>query len=242
MDESNTAPVDASTEPATAPLPVVGPEQGTEEEVVFTKKEQRKILLIREAFKHTNQEPPSDVNLVQIAEPTFEGTYRRRRHWISMTILVVLIPMLAGLWVVLFMLAGSIYSFVNYYAPGFPFQDWITGWIPLISLSVFSFIALWRVLPKIVRWLHDWVIVDDKQVILELNVPGVINNLIFNIQDSRETMYRKNVSNVKVEQSWLGELLGYGTVTLESNVQNDVAFHSMRFIRKPHELAELFDR
>jgi hypothetical protein len=219
----------------------------------FSTDELRQIRVFREALRPA-PEDPSAVQMPAEPEPIFSGTYRRRLHWVTIVGVIVLLPcMLILLYVMLTMLGNIVVSMINSAASYLPpeklivenqkYQGWesiVNFWIPLVLSGCFALISAWRILPLVVDWFFLRRIVTETTIRIERHISGALLNLVTRKSDIDEWIWRKDVRNVKVYRSGLGKLLGYATVTFETNVQDDGAFHDLAFFAAPDQVLKLF--
>jgi len=238
----------------TQPIPI--------EDAPFTPEELRQIKIsVAAQVEYQKLATPVELIVPQQPEPSFEGTYNRRPHWVDAVVSNILAPVLfIGTWVLTF-IAGALLLSVLKSIPEFnsfistslnrlprlaellsstSYEDWISVWIPLIVSAVVSLIIFWASAPSFLEWFYEKRTVTEGQVVLSRNIPGYLRNLIFKIDDFTEKINRKDVRNVKIETTGIGEFFGYATVTFETWSQTDTAFHNIRFFSHPDEIRALF--
>jgi hypothetical protein len=208
----------------------------------FSDAEERQIEVIEEgivrAQKRAEPAPPSEVVFV---EPVFTGTYKRRFHWIGIVGIWIALPLVGLMTILAFILGNMLSSAAATFLPNFKYLDWLSLWLPLAAGVILTLLVLVRSFSAIVEWWHRWLIITEEKVILRTNVPGFLLNLILRIQDDEITLERVDVRSVRVNPTWLGELLNYATITFETTLQGDVRFHNLRFVARPNKVKALFD-
>ena len=175
--------------------------------------------------------------------PTFTGTYRHRFHVFDMFLLVVVGPlMIVVVWALLFFAGAFIVQVLDnlMYTGSVPFEDWLRLWLPLLAGIALCGWAAWQAFPQYIEWRYTWLIITEQRVLLRCKVPGKLLNMITNIDDYEEGIPRAAVLNIRVAQTWLGELLGYADVKFETSVQLDERFSRLAFVSHPKEIQKLF--
>jgi len=97
-----------------------------------------------------------------------------------------------------------------------------------------------RSLTDFILWFSDRWIIDTSDVTHDVNVKGVVLNLIGNIEDTRVKIPRSAIINPSITQSWLGELLGYAELSLGNASEQDSRFKRVKYLRHPKKLKEIF--
>jgi len=233
-----------------------------EPDAPFTPEELRQIKIMAAAhIEARRQAEPIEVIVPAQPEPTFEGTYNRRAHWLAGAVSNIAAPiLLVSTWVLAFVSGQYVLSvlhgfpeFESYirsalsrfpkleaYIGNTPYEEWISIWIPVILASVVSLWILWASIRPFLEWFYEKRTITETQVVLSRNVPGYIRNLLFKIDDYSEKIDRRDVKNVKFKTSGIAEFFGYATVTFETWSQTDTAFHEVRFFSHPNEVRALF--
>lgn len=208
----------------------------------FSDVEERQIGVIEEAFvraqRRVEPEPPSEVIF---AKQVFTGTYNRRFHWIGIVGIWIALPLVGVTTILAFTLGGMLKEGAAMFLPNFKYPDWLTLWLPLAAGVFMTITVLVKSFSAIVEWWHRRLIITEEKVILRTKVPGFLLNLITSIQDDEIPLEREDVRSVRINPTWLGELLNYATITFETTLQGDVRFHNLRFVARPNEVKALFD-
>jgi hypothetical protein len=232
------------------------------EDAPFTAKELRRIKIgVAVQIEAQRMSAPIEVIVPVQPEPSFSGTYNRRPHWIAGVQSNIVAPILiTGTWVLTFALGSMVLSSLNSfpefnafmlkilnrlprlkeYVSNLSYDSWISIWIPAILASLVTLFILWVVAKPFLEWFYEKRTVTETQVVLSRNVPGFLRNLFFSVDDIVEKINRKDVRNVKIETTGIGELLGYATVTFETWSQTDTAFHKIPFVSHTSEIRTLF--
>jgi uncharacterized membrane protein YdbT with pleckstrin-like domain len=117
--------------------------------------------------------------------PGEQVTYRAHRHWLIFA------------WPVLLLLAAGLAFLVLVLVDGWPEGRWILPPIGLLAAAIFA-------IKPLVEYLTSEFAVTDKRVVTKV---GLIE------RDSQETLLSK-IETIGVDQTLLGRVLGYGTVTI----------------------------
>jgi len=228
----------------------------------FTPEELRQIKIsVAAQLEYQKLATPVEVIVPEQHEPSFKGTYNRRPHWIAAVVSNVLAPILfLGTWILAFFAGAFVLSALKS-IPGFDsfisstlnrlprlaelmssttYEEWISLWIPLIVSLAASLFIFWGAAPSFLEWFYEKRTVTETQVVLSRNVPGFLRNILFKIDDFAEKIDRKDVRNVKIESTGIGEFLGYATVTFETWSQTDTTFHKIGYFSHPNEIRTLF--
>ena len=85
------------------------------------------------------------------------------------------------------------------------------------------FVLVGRTIWKVLDWRQDWFVATDKRMLLNY---GLINKGVAMLSLSR-------VVDLTYTRSWLGQLLGYGTLVRESVGQHQT-LHKVKWVKHPH--------
>jgi hypothetical protein len=228
--------------------PTTEPVSSDKKEEGFSESELRLIRVIEEAsFRAQQRADPVSVIIPPQEPEVFYGTYKGRAHWMSNIMALFIAPVAVIILWILFFVAGDLLIKIFKEVPQLDqlidyelITPWATMWIPLILGGASTLFLGWLALPFLLEWFYHTRRITDTHIILRLKVPGFIPNILFNVDDYTEQIHRGDVTNVKIEQTGLGEFFGYGTVKFETNVQSDNAFQEIRFFKNVDQLYELF--
>jgi hypothetical protein len=171
--------------------------------------------------------------------------YRDRMHWIqlvgTLSQLLIVVLTCGILFIMFFVLqdmAKSLLPDAKFIAMLFPMTPLALTGILLVMVFVKNGK---QIINELIRWLHTRLVVTNLRVIYSVNVRGWGWNLFGGIEDVEESLVRSSVINPQIKQTWLGEILGYVTVTFESPAERDITFRNMRYIRRPNQIKAIFN-
>lgn len=223
-------------------------EETPEEE--FSEKEKRYIKLHAEASYQASKRIQREEAQQRIEEPAGPiepeiTLYNNRFHWAAVFSVFATLWLIPAVMVFLLVVGWYVQEKVQTLDPNLGLVQYLFPGAPLVLSAIAAVIIVknnWRqILRGIVIWRNSRLIITDRRVLYVVNVKGWVLNLISNVNDVNAVLARETINNADVEQGGIAELLGYATIRLLSQADQDKRFTRLRYLRDPELLRTIFD-
>jgi len=191
-------------------------------------------------------EPTEPVEVEPLPEAKI--LYRHRLHWVQLlgaltivNILIVAVLSFGVCWVLEIVVRENLENTLLARTPGL--VTYIFPLLPAVITVVVAIIRLkedWRQnLHDLIMWFSERWVIDTYEIRHIVNVPGVFLNFVGQIEDIEAKIPRSAVIDPLVSQSWVGEILDFGTLSLGSASEQNTQFKNIRYLPRPKKLKEI---